>query len=257
MTTKASSLEACPCLAVESGGQARHSFVLNKAVIRVGSHRDCQVRLDDVDVEPHALTIENRNGRIHVHNRTDRLLTLDAKALAPHATRPWPPDESLQLTPALRLQLVGSGSEASLVPSAGASSGAFESSETWPRPGPDRGHGSGAERLAALIPLTLLALAVAVAGPSFQARGPAPVATDSDGIARLVLELRQSGDEGRSVAQEIQLVAQEKRLGKSQAARVRLLRLRDRVLKQRGPDGRFPARRHALEDALRWIADAC
>jgi hypothetical protein len=200
--------------------------------------------------EPHALTIERRSEGYRVHNRTERLLTLDDQPLEPGSARPWPLGTALWLTPEVTLRLA----PCSEVSEPGSSCPAVVdgASGRAPRPRADRSPRTVSP--AAVIPLLLLALAAWLSTGFFPSGAPAEVKVETDRFATLILDLHRLGFEGRYTAGELQRAQQERELGKEQPARERLFRLRDWVLRHRTRSGGFAARLQIFETVLEWIA---
>jgi hypothetical protein len=225
-------------------------YPLNTAVVRIGSDPSCSVRLDNV--EQHALTLERRSDEIRVHNRTSRPVPLGNQVIAPNSSREWPRGGQLELSPGYRLKLVVADADGQ-VERTTLESPAVASERT---PG---GTAAVAEkpgapsRLAAVVPLLLVTIAVWLAGQSVQPPAPVALPPEAKEFADLVGELRRQGDEGVYLAQQLQVAEQEKNLGRYDQSRARLLRVRDRLLQQRARGGPFEHRPPWLESALGWI----
>jgi hypothetical protein len=233
-------------LIVEVAGQPSRSVSIDSAVLRVGSHSGCAVHLDEC--EPHALTVERRSQGCRVHNRTDRALTLADKPLEPQTAREWALGAALRLTPVVTLRLAP-------VPDDPHQDSAISGTSYHPDRGTGNGTGPGSRvhSLATLIPLVVLALTIWLSSRLFPVRTPIPAPRETDPFATMVLELRRLDDEGRYVAQQLQVGQQEVDLGEPGAARARWVRVRERIEQHRNRQGRFDRRLKVFETVLEWI----
>jgi hypothetical protein len=240
-------------LTVEAEARPSRSFPIESSVVRVGSHLNCAVQLDEG--EPHALTVERRSNGYRVHNRTDRSLSLGGEPLVPRAAREWPLGAALQLAPNVTLRLAPEPGHSDLQ-SACRHPAPKGTGESGPERGRARRTDPGAHRfsLAAVVPLVLLALAVRFSSGSSPAREPVQAKVPTDGLSPLIRDLHGQGFEGRYVAGELQRAQQDLDLGKLQPARERLFRLRDWILMHRTRTGRFASRAQVLDSVLDWIA---
>jgi hypothetical protein len=240
-------------LVIRAAGTPPRSYPLDATVVRLGSHPSCAVRIDEI--EPHALTIERRAGRVRVHNRTDRPLTLGNGALPASASSDWPEGGRLELSLGLHVQLVADGSElASNLSSSERPGIEFEGRQAASQQAPATARATHHTSLGVVVPLLLVTVAVWLAGKSLSVSSPTPVPAGNDRFADLVKELRREGDRGRSVAHELQVAREDQERHRSDEARTRLLRVRDRILRHRRSDGRVESRLECFETALNWIS---
>lgn len=257
---------------VRQAGRASWSTTLDAGVVRVGSHPSCGLRLDGL--APHVLTIERRGGVVTIHNRDGSPITLGDIAVLPGTAATWRPGERLSLGDGLELELdqeSGAGGidlPALVTPTPGQPRGSssmgeegdVDPSPTGPLESPAEGRGSSPGAWAAVVPLTLIAVAFWVAGQSLGSSGPAPETgpdatggAPADELDELVASLLRQGELGRRVAHQVQLAAQEEARGRFAESEARRQYLRDFLLRERPRDGAFAPRDEALELALKHV----
>lgn len=265
MTSLASSAEnatpgavAGASLVLWEGGRAGRALPLDASVVRVGSHLACGLCVEGV--EPHVLTVERSGGRYFVHSRAGHPLKLGDGHIGPRGSAAWEPGDHLVLTGGLELELRAGDASGPRAPHPrGAGGGPAATAATPPAPG----RAAPGPSWAVIVPLTLTSVALWVACQGLATRHP--TGADGSGVADrpaapdelddLVAALQVQGDEGRYVAHQLQVAAQDEECGRRDAALARRLRLRDRLLRQRPSTGRFADHDQALGQALRQVSE--
>ncbi len=92
-------------ITVQSGVSAGTTYWIERPVLRVGSDPDSDLCLLSTDVNAHALTIEYRNGRYQVHNRSSASIQIGRQAVAVGKSAHWLPEHALGLSGGTELVL--------------------------------------------------------------------------------------------------------------------------------------------------------
>jgi hypothetical protein len=90
---------------VDSGISAGTKYWIDRAVLRIGSDPQCDISLPSTELEPHALTLEFREGTYRVYNRCASPLNIGAAVVGTGANAVWRADETIQLSGDLRISL--------------------------------------------------------------------------------------------------------------------------------------------------------
>ena len=91
-------------IVVEGGSGPGREFPVEEEVFRVGSGPACRLQLP-APVEPHAATVEYRNGGYVVYNKGARPLQVEGRSVAAPGFAPWAAGQRLQLAPGVVLRL--------------------------------------------------------------------------------------------------------------------------------------------------------
>jgi len=94
---------------VDSGISVGTKYWIDRAVLRIGSDPQCDICLPSSELEPHALTLEFRDGAYRVYNRCASPVSIGAAVVKPGANAVWRADETIQLPGDLRVSLAVEG----------------------------------------------------------------------------------------------------------------------------------------------------
>jgi len=92
-------------IVVEHQGNVDSKFWIQEDVFRVGTGTNCKLVLQDTTLAAHLLTVEFRDGRYILHNRSGTSLTLDGKPFPTNLSSPWQANQALHITSDLILRL--------------------------------------------------------------------------------------------------------------------------------------------------------
>jgi hypothetical protein len=92
-------------IVVEAGAHAGEEFPIEEALFRLGSGTSCKPCLSDPGLPEHAATVEWKNRRYRVFNKTDRAIKLDSQPVESLAARDWLAGQRLTLPAGVVLRL--------------------------------------------------------------------------------------------------------------------------------------------------------
>ncbi len=105
-------------IVVQSGVASGTTYWIERSVTRIGSDAQADISLPSLDLEPYVATIEYRNGRYRVHNRSPKPLFVGGQTLEPQQFLVWHEADLLELPDGTQLAMeCDTDSAPSLIPS--------------------------------------------------------------------------------------------------------------------------------------------
>jgi hypothetical protein len=101
-----------PAKIIIEGGEAMPPFSIQEEIFRIGSSAQCKLRLPRPDLAGHIASVEWRDGKYLLYNRSKQVLRLQGKPIEPGKWEPWLPGTRLDLGGGLTLLLEVSGDPA-------------------------------------------------------------------------------------------------------------------------------------------------
>lgn len=92
-------------IVVQSGIASGGSLWIEKSVVRIGSSRQSDLQIPVASLAEHALTIEFRQQKYYIHNRSSDIYYVGTHSIAPGGTQLWHDTDILELTDGIELTL--------------------------------------------------------------------------------------------------------------------------------------------------------
>ena len=103
-------------ITVTTGLTAGTNYPIEKNVVRIGAGSQCDICLPVSDLEPHAATVEFRNGESVLYNRCRRPIRIGSTEVAPGERANWPLGHDLSLADGAVLVLAEDKTPATVIP---------------------------------------------------------------------------------------------------------------------------------------------
>ena len=234
-------------LVITSGSSAGTDLWIEEMVLRIGSESQCQICLREPGLPAHAATLQYRDGKYQVHNRTEHGIYVAGREIAKGGSAKWSPGEELRLTDmvALRLDVEGDPAPGPRPRFRPVEEPAPEEEEGEPQPvEAPRPAGAEARRLVQIVVIVLcfggggLALLMDSSSSS-----NAPARNSKAEFTSVVKELIKARPTADFDPAELRAALQSARLaqlrGDQKRSQALYAHVRDTLLARRLPDGRF------------------
>jgi len=220
---------------VDSGVSVGTRYWIDRAVMRIGSDPQCDICLPSTELEPHALTLEFRDGNYRVYNRCASPVSVGAAVLKPSANALWRADETIQLPGDLRISLQVDGDPRPAPrPDARLDDGFDDESESLPLGGSiAEGAGEAAKKSkSSLVQMGIIGICVlAMAGLLLMKKGGGETTAPGRPTFNDIVQASLTKDEAhRSIVRRLQYAQAALVRGNSALARERFLKLRDQLV---------------------------
>jgi hypothetical protein len=222
---------------VETGIAAGTNYWIDRPVLRVGSDPQCEICLPTAELDPHALTLEFRDGSYRVYNRGKLPVSVAGALVQPASSGPWRTDQAVLLPGDLRLVLTVDGDPRPSPRPEPLPDDEFAEfdrlatpvvDESPPEPPPKKASGT-------LLQLGVIGLCLLVIGALLTRAPEEPSPVDRPTFESIVADtLGQKGEPAtRAYLPRLQYAQAAIVRGNLAAARARFARLRDQLVRQR------------------------
>lgn len=220
---------------VDSGISVGTRYWIDRPVLRIGSDPQCDISLPSTELEPHAVTLEFREGAYRVYNRCAAPINIGTALVKPGANAPWRADETIQLPGDLRISLEIEGDPR---PSPQLASrlddGIANGDQSLPLEGATgEAAGEAAKKSkSSLIQMAIIGVCVlAVAGLLMMKKGGGETTAPDRPTFNDIVQASLTKDEAhRAVVRRLQYAQAALVRGNSALARQRFLKLRDQLV---------------------------
>ncbi len=220
---------------VDSGISVGTIYWIDRAVLRIGSDPQCDISLPSTELEPHALTLEFRDGTYRVYNRCASPVSIGAAVVKPGANAVWRADETIQLPGDLRISLdVDGDPRPAPRPETRLDDGFDDDSRSLPSGGASaEAAGEAAKKSkGSLVQMGVIGICVlAMAGLLLMKKGDAESAAKDRPTFNDIVQASLTKDEAhRDIIRRLQYAQAALVRGNSALARERFLKLRDQLV---------------------------
>jgi hypothetical protein len=218
---------------VDSGISVGTKHWIDRAVLRIGSDPQCDICLPSSELEPHALTLEFRDGAYRVYNRCASPVSVGATIVKPGANAVWHADETIQLPGDLRVSLAVDGDPRPAPrPESRLDDGFDDDSSSLPLEGA-AAEAAAKKSKSSLIQMGIIAFCVlAMAGLLMMKKGGGSetTAVDRPTFNDIVEESLTKDEAHRAIVRRLQFAQAALVRGNGALARERFLKLRDQLV---------------------------